>query len=187
MSIEGVSPELVRVSNQERERAAALLQDALDQGMITIDEFGERSAIAAAARTRGELGTVLADLPTAHPVTPARPVERPLELSAGMGDMRQVGQWIVPSHINARCSMGNVKIDFMQAICEQREVWLDAQCGWGNIKVIVPRGWTVLVGEMSVGSGNFSNRTEPGSPGYPVLHLSGRVSAGNIKIRHGRR
>jgi hypothetical protein len=180
------------VSNAERERAGLFLQDALDQGMITIDEFGERSAIAAAARVRGELTAVLADLPAAVEngtvaLTSAGPVagERPLELNAGMGNVNQVGEWTVPSRIHARCSMGNVKIDFSHAACRHRDVWLHAECGWGNIKILVPRGWTVVVESMTVGSGRLSNKvTSPGVSTLPVLHVEGSVTAGNIRIRY---
>lgn len=178
----------IRVSNVEREHAAAVLQDAMDQGMITLDEYGERTAIALAARTRGELGVVLADLPTAQTAAHPAVTDQPLELRTGMGDVKQTGHWTVPSRINARCSMGNVKIDFTDAVCNHRQVELHAECGWGNITVIVPRGWTVVIGSTSVGSGNLSNKaTDPGLPGYPVLVVSGSVTAGNIKIKYPRR
>jgi predicted membrane protein len=102
-----------------------------------------------------------------------------------MGNVNQVGEWTVPSRIHARCSMGNVKIDFSRAICRHREVWLRAECGWGNIKVLVPRGWTVAVESMTVGSGQLANKAnQPGDPGMPVLHVEGSVSAGSIKIRY---
>ncbi|HEY0501811.1 MAG TPA: DUF1707 domain-containing protein [Kutzneria sp.] len=187
-----IDPGNLRVSTVERERAGLLLQDALEQGMITLDEYGERSAIAASAKIRGELTAVLADLPTAVQngavalTSPAAvETERPLELNAGMGNVNQAGEWTVPSRINARCSMGNVKIDFSDAICRHRDVWLHAECGWGNIKVLVPHGWTVMVESVSVGSGRLANKvTSPGSPNLPVLHVQGSVSAGNIKIRY---
>jgi len=187
-----IDPGNLRVSNVERERAGVLLQDALEQGMITLDEYGERSAIAASAKVRDELTAVLADLPAAVQngvvalTSPAvADTERPLELNAGMGNVNQVGEWIVPSRINARCSMGNVKIDFSDAVCRHRDVWLHAECGWGNIKVLVPRGWTVVVESVSVGSGRLTNKVNsPGLPTLPVLHVEGSVSAGDIKIRY---
>ncbi|MFC0430138.1 DUF1707 domain-containing protein [Kutzneria buriramensis] len=190
--IASIDPANLRVSNAERERAGSLLQDALDQGMITIDEFGERSAIAASAKVRGELTAILADLPAAVQngtvaltSRAAVDTERPLELNAGMGNVNQVGEWTVPARINARCSMGNVKIDFSEAICRHRDVWLHAECGWGNIKVLVPHGWTVVVESVSVGSGRLTNKiTSPGDPHLPVLHVEGSVSAGDIKIRY---
>ena len=40
-----------------------LLERAVGQGMLTLDEFSERIDRTLAARTRGELGAVVADLP----------------------------------------------------------------------------------------------------------------------------
>jgi Domain of unknown function (DUF1707) len=53
----------VRASNAEREKAVALLQRALGEGRITMAEFEERVAAAYAAKTRGDLDVLTADLP----------------------------------------------------------------------------------------------------------------------------
>lgn len=180
-----VDPGDFRVSDVDRSRAAALLEDAVGQGMITLAEFEERAGAAMAARVRRELDAVLADLPVGDAVAAEEP---PLELSAGMGDLKRVGRWVVPRRITARCSMGSVKLDFTEADCRHREVELEVQCGWGNVTVIVPKGWTVLTGAMSVGSGDFVNKaTAPASAGAPVLRVSGKVTAGTIKLKHPRR
>jgi hypothetical protein len=52
-----------RVGTVERETVVALLGDALAGGYLEADEFTERSASAYAARTRGELDVLVADLP----------------------------------------------------------------------------------------------------------------------------
>lgn len=177
----------LRVSNAERERAVQQLHDALGQGMIDLDEFTERSTAASAARTRGDLAPLLADLPSAlEPV--ATGVEAPpLVLKAGMGDVKRTGRWDVPRRIDAKCSTGDVKIDFTEARCPHREVALNLECGWGTISVIVPRGWTLVFETMSTGGGDITNRvTAPPQPGMPVLRLHCKVSAGNIRFRHPR-
>jgi hypothetical protein len=53
----------VRASNAEREKAVELLQRALGEGRITMAEFEERVAAAYAAKTRGDLDVLTADLP----------------------------------------------------------------------------------------------------------------------------
>lgn len=53
----------IRVSDAEREYVGQLLQRAVGQGMLSIAEFTERMDTAMAARTRGELNSVLIDLP----------------------------------------------------------------------------------------------------------------------------
>jgi hypothetical protein len=60
------SPQL-RISDQNRESALSALGEHMTAGRIDIDEYGERSARVTAAKTRGELSDVFADLPAPHP------------------------------------------------------------------------------------------------------------------------
>lgn len=76
------SPQL-RISDQERESALNALGEHMSAGRIDIDEYGERSARITAAKTRGELAELFADLPTPHPVYgSAEPVAAPAPASA---------------------------------------------------------------------------------------------------------
>lgn len=56
-------PRELRVSDAEREHVVGLLQKAIGRGMLDLDEFTERTDVALAARNRGQLNAVLADLP----------------------------------------------------------------------------------------------------------------------------
>ncbi|MGW4063312.1 DUF1707 domain-containing protein [Amycolatopsis sp. NPDC004747] len=60
------SPQL-RISDQNRESALSALGEHMTAGRIDIDEYGERSARITAAKTRGELVEIFADLPAPHP------------------------------------------------------------------------------------------------------------------------
>lgn len=60
------SPQL-RISDQNRESALTALGEHMSAGRIDIDEYGERSARITAAKTRGDLGEIFADLPAPHP------------------------------------------------------------------------------------------------------------------------
>ncbi|WP_410639423.1 DUF1707 domain-containing protein [Amycolatopsis sp. lyj-346] len=60
------SPQL-RISDQNRESALSALAEHMTAGRIDIDEYGERSARITAAKTRGELAEIFADLPAPHP------------------------------------------------------------------------------------------------------------------------
>jgi Domain of unknown function (DUF1707) len=58
----------LRVSDGEREHVVGLLQKAIGRGLLTLEEFSERTDVALAAKTRGELNLVLIDLPgMVHP------------------------------------------------------------------------------------------------------------------------
>ena len=64
----------LRMSDAERDRAAAELGEHYAQGRLTVDEHAERLDRIWAARTRGELGPIFADLPgSAAPPAPSRP------------------------------------------------------------------------------------------------------------------
>jgi len=64
----------LRASDAEREHHAELLREHAAQGRLTVDELDERLDRVFAARTRGELAPVVADLPAASPRE--RPVRR---------------------------------------------------------------------------------------------------------------
>ncbi|MFG1781959.1 DUF1707 domain-containing protein [Rhodococcus oryzae] len=68
----------IRIGTAEREQALAQLSDHFSDGRLTVTEFDERSAVIAAATTRGQLEQVFADLPAAVPgsPTPAEPARR---------------------------------------------------------------------------------------------------------------
>ena len=68
----GVPAESMRVSDTERTQVQDRLRRAHDVGQLDLTEFDERVRQAWAARTRGELARVTADLP-APPPAPARP------------------------------------------------------------------------------------------------------------------
>ena len=53
----------LRVSDADRERTAARLRDAAGEGRLDVAELDERLERAYAARTRGELAELTADLP----------------------------------------------------------------------------------------------------------------------------
>ena len=61
---EPVRPEDLRVSDAERQSVADRLRVAQEVGQLDIHEFDERVQSVWAARTRGELERVTADLPT---------------------------------------------------------------------------------------------------------------------------
>src|SRR5215207_796857 len=67
----------IRASDAEREHHAELLREHAAQGRLTVDELDERLDRVYAARTRGELAPVVADLP-APAAQPARRRRDPL-------------------------------------------------------------------------------------------------------------
>jgi hypothetical protein len=74
----GSSPEL-RASDAERDQVAEMLRSHAAQGRLDPDELDDRLGAAYAARTRGDLAVLTADLPPAPPAPPPPvPVHRRL-------------------------------------------------------------------------------------------------------------
>ena len=65
-----VGPAGLRVSDAERDAVAAELGEHLKEGRLDTAEFDERVGQAVAAKTRGDLDRLLADLPRPDPVPP---------------------------------------------------------------------------------------------------------------------
>ena len=88
----------LRVSDADRERTAELLREHHAAGRLTAEEFEDRLELAFAARTRGDLDDLLADLPAIDlyrlPSAGIRPVRR----RGGGGPLRYPGDSVVPAH-----------------------------------------------------------------------------------------
>lgn len=179
-------PRDMRVSDAEREHVAGLLQKAVGRGLLTLDEFTERTDRALAAQTRAQLNAVIVDLPFMRNAGMIA-AESPLVLRTGAGNLKQDGYWAVPGTITAECGMGRITIDFTKATCPHLEVTLRASCGTGNIVVIVPRGWHVVMVQATSRMGSVVNKaTDPPQPNMPVLRVCATASMGTVKLRHPR-
>jgi hypothetical protein len=79
--VPGGRPDL-RVSDADRDAVIAELAGHLQEGRLDSEEFGQRLEAAASARTRGDLDTLLADLPRPAPspqdTAPARRTRYPV-------------------------------------------------------------------------------------------------------------
>jgi uncharacterized protein DUF1707 len=57
----------IRISDDERNQAVAMLGEHLTSGRLELAEYEDRCGRAVAARTRGELEELFTDLPAPHP------------------------------------------------------------------------------------------------------------------------
>ncbi|WP_282781803.1 MULTISPECIES: DUF1707 domain-containing protein [unclassified Nocardia] len=77
-------PPDIRIGTAEREEAMRRLSDHFAAGRLSVAEFDERSAIVAAAVTRGDLEQVFTDLPAPVSLEKQVPAERGFRLPAGV-------------------------------------------------------------------------------------------------------
>ncbi|MHC9294410.1 DUF1707 SHOCT-like domain-containing protein [Mycobacterium sp. LTG2003] len=178
----------LRVSDAERAKVGQLLERAVAEGMLTLDEFSERYDSALAARTRGELSAVVADLPMALPAAPPMPhpsVGTPEELRGWMSSIVRRGQWTVAPALHLTTRMCSTTLDFTAAVLPGPvvEIVIDDYCS--STEFIVPTAATAdLNGVNAVaGSATVKVRTSPPSS---QLHLivRGRVRMGSVTVRH---
>jgi hypothetical protein len=174
------------VSDAEREYVGELLQRAVGQGRLTVDEFAERMDAAMAARTRGELNAVLLDLPG---FILARSVASDvLELSHHLGELNRRGPWRVPPRVRLVGYFGCSLLDFADAVLASPVVTVELDKTGGSTTIVVPEGATVDTDGLCVTVGRVKDSTvrriEPG----PVhFMITGRSTMGEVRISYPRR
>ena len=182
-------PRGIRISDADRERAAARLQQALAEGRITLSELEERLTQVYAARYAADLREPFADLPggdVVHhaPAAVAAAPDQPLVLRSGMGTLKRAGVWTVPGRIRVQSVMGSVVLDFSDAQVPPI-VDVALELGAGSARLVLPDGATADVDGMVSGMGTVRSRV--GStpvPGRPHFHVHGRSAMGSVTVRH---
>lgn len=178
-----------RAGDAEREQAAEKLRIAAGEGRIDLAELEERLERAYRAKTYDELAALLTDLPDGRRAGALGvPEPETMSLTTHGSNVKQNGRWTVPRRIVAECGVPNIIIDFTEAVCAHREITVEARCRWGNIKLIVPRGWTVRIDGSSTNTAHISNKADASTDSTaPTLTLIGHPRSGYIRIRQPRR
>ncbi|GHF57735.1 hypothetical protein FHX82_000212 [Amycolatopsis bartoniae] len=189
-----LDPRNLRVSDEEREHVVTILQKAIGRGLLDLDEFTQRTDIALAARTRGELNGVLVDIPGmvnrdlgAPP--PSASSDRRLVLTAKYSSLVRNGQWLVPSEVVVNNKFGSTKLDFSEAQVSSPTVRIELDCKWGSVEVIIPEHASVDLNEITeLKYGSLEDKTaSDGRAGTPRFVFTGRVHGGSLVIKHPRR
>jgi Domain of unknown function (DUF1707)/Cell wall-active antibiotics response 4TMS YvqF len=172
-------PEL-RVSDADRETAVARLRVAGGEGRLTFEELAERVELADAARTRGELEAVTADLPHANRA-PAE--QRPRGwIIAVMGGAARKGRWRPPRRTNVITLMGGAELDLREAELAG-DVTITAVTVMGGIGITVPEGVSVeLSGFALMGANGAPHDKLPPPPGAPVVRVRAFALMGGVGI-----
>lgn len=202
----------LRVSDAEREYVGQLLQRAVGQGMLSLGEFTERMDTALAARTRGELNSVLYDLPgirvvgdtgvdagaaigpvgpigSVGPAAPPTGLHQqgpvPTVIRARMSSVTRKGAWQVPPALRVENSLSGVTLDFTSAIMQSQvvEITVDGFCG--SLTLVVPDEATVDLNDVETVGGSVTNKARTG-PQWGPLHLvvRGSVRFGSVTAKH---
>ena len=173
---------------QQREGTATVLIDAFEQGVMNLDEYEERIALATTASTQAELEVLTHDLPTdlvpAPSVQPDKPATLPAQrpIRAVFGNVKHKGAWLLSPSLETSAVFGNVRLDLRQVEWVENEVQINCKAVFGNIVIVVPRG--VHVDCFGTGIlGNFVNRASSSSTDITRrLTVTGKAIFGNVKV-----
>jgi hypothetical protein len=185
----------LRASDQDRERAASVLNEALAEGRLTALEHSERLDSIYAAKTHAELVPLLEDLPapsgTQSPVpgAAAPAAQRDGRIVAIFGGASRKGAWRVPATSTVVTVFGGADIDLRDAILPGREIIIKAVSVFGGMSITVPPDMRVIDSGVAIFGGRdvSGNSAESERPDSPVLRLEGACVFGGIAVKHKQR
>ncbi|MDF3143318.1 MULTISPECIES: DUF1707 domain-containing protein [unclassified Streptomyces] len=199
------APEL-RASDADRERVTEILRDALAEGRLDMEEFGERLDATYQARTYGELAPITRDLPVGAVAVPKIDMVKKDGLPDGswadrivggegssawgvavMSGFQRRGRWTAPKRFNCFAFWGGGEIDLREANFADREIEINCVAIMGGMQVIVPPGVQVEVRGIGI-MGGFDHREEgvPGDPGAPRVIVTGFAFWGGVGVERKR-
>jgi hypothetical protein len=174
-----------RVSDAEREATVLRLREAGGEGRLTLEELAERVERADAARTRGDLDALTADLPAATALAmplPDSPRKERRWVVAIMGGEQRKGRWRPSRRTNAIAVMGGVDIDLREAeLADGAEIL--AIPVMGAVTVTVPEGVSVEMSGFALMGGNSGpdDKVLP-LPNSPVVRVRAFSLMGGVVV-----
>jgi len=178
----------LRASHEDRDRVVELLRVSAGDGRLTSEELDERLERAMTARTYGELGRLVADLPAAgSAVSPAMPLlaKDVVRLDTRSGHIRRVDRWVVPQRMEVKVTSGHVLLDFTRAVITHPTLKLDVDVRSGAVKLMTRPGIVVDADDVTIRSGGVKVKAPWGTDGPVHLHIvvTGRVGSGHLVAR----
>jgi hypothetical protein len=168
-------------SDQERERAAEILQGACGDGRLTLEQFSTRVGAVWAAETSSEIERATADLAPTPIVGSALTVD---SVTTIFSESKRRGRWrLKSSRLWLRTFFGSTELDLRAVITSERTIEIAGLCLFGQVTVIVPEGVEVDL----TGAVVFSNHTMhlapvPRVPGTPEVHVDIDTWFGQVQV-----
>lgn len=181
----------VRASDTERDEIVTRLQVAFADGRIDDAEFDARVRSALAARTRGDLDRLAADLPAPVPAGSAAGValapgwlSKPGRLSlAYKTSLRRGGRWRVPATFTAVSYKGGTVLDLRAAELTSAVTTIRAIAYKTTVQVIAPPGIRVEISGIGVTTADDSAGVGLVPADAAVVHVRGLAYKGRVEIR----
>ena len=178
---------------EAREHAIRVLSDGYAYDALTEDEFEWRLGQLSLANSPAEVQALIADLAAAGAATNAASrtggtyygvagvaKER---IRGIMSEVRRVGAWQLPQHLEVRALMSNVRLDLRQAVIPPGCV-IEVSAVMAAVHIIVPPGLPVEfdVSAIMASARNDSTRV-PAVLGAPVVRVRGSAFMAEVRVR----
>ena len=179
-------PSRPRPTVAQREAAEGRLRTAAADGVLTLEEYGDRVSLVLAAGTLDELREATADLPMARAETARTPRTGPVRrwLVAVMGAHSEGGRWRPAPQTIAVAVMGGVDVDLREAVVEDGELTLTAVAVMGGIDIVVPEGVEVEMTGFAFMGGRENKARRPGYEEAPLLRVRAYALMGGVEVRN---
>ncbi len=180
----------MRASDADRDRYAAVLQDAYAEGRLSRIEYDERLDAVLTAKTYAELEPLIADLPAgnlpvvkpAAPLVPVAASQAPMV--AVFSAVERKGVWDLAADSNAVAVFGSVELDLRQAQIAAMSNEIRAVAVFGSVEITIPAGMRAEITGVGV-FGDFSQAGEVSAPNpqLPAIRVSGLALFGSVNVR----
>jgi hypothetical protein len=163
----------MRLSDNDREQAVALLNEAVADGRLTWPEHGERVESAWTVRTRDELAPFISDLGT---IGRRNEPQRVVAKVSKIVRKPEVGR-----RIEAKSLFGAVFLDLTDA-APGEELLVEASSFCGKVVLTVSADATVIdEGEAVLGKRKIL-ASAPSTSDGPLIRITGRSTLGHLKV-----
>ena len=168
-------------SDQERERAAEILQRACGDGRLTLEQFSTRVGAVWAAETSGEIERATADLAPTPIVGSALTVD---SVTTIFSESKRRGRWrLKSSRLWLRTFFGSTELDLREVITSERTIEIAGLCLFGQVTVIVPEGVEVdLTGAVVFSHHDLRLAPVPRVPGTPEVRVDIATWFGKVEV-----
>jgi hypothetical protein len=168
-------------SDQERERAAEILQRACGDGRLTLEQFSVRVGAVWAAETPAEIERATADVAPTPIVGSALTVD---SVTTIFSESKRRGRWrLKSSRLWLRTFFGSAGLDLRVVITSERTIEIAGLCLFGQVTVIVPEGVEVdLTGAVVFSNHDLRLAAVPRVPGTPEVRVDIATWFGQVQV-----
>lgn len=173
-----------RISDADRNQAVELLRHHCGEGILTLDEFGDRVTLVYDATNRAELEDVLSDLPTQETEVPEARRRRVTRWAVAiMGGHSPRGRIRLAETTNVVAVMGGCELDLRNAEIDGDEVVINALALMGGVEIYVPEGISVdFSGLPLLGGTECKIADVPIIPGSPRIIVRALAVMGAVEV-----